>query len=133
MTTLNFTLEQLLKLSIEEIFEKLDLNLSLNREMQNMGLVSGDHLTLAGLLLFGDSPQSFRPVLNMQCASFLGNDIKGLLLRSILAAIYGHYQLRIRNMKFQRINLEQKVMERTGELNEANKKLQKPDRVKNDS
>ncbi|UCH97889.1 MAG: hypothetical protein JSV88_13825, partial [Candidatus Aminicenantes bacterium] len=31
LTTLNFTLEQLLKLSIEEIFKKLDLNLSLNR------------------------------------------------------------------------------------------------------
>jgi hypothetical protein len=76
-TVKKIPLEQLLKLSVEEIFKKLDLNLSLNRVLQNMGLASGDHLTLAGLLLFADTPQSFRPVLNIQCASFLGNDISG--------------------------------------------------------
>ena len=81
LTTINFPLEQLLKLSIEEIFKKLDLNLSLNRVLQNMGLASSDHFTLAGLLMFADAPQSFRPVFNMQCASFLGNDISGMEFR----------------------------------------------------
>jgi ATP-dependent DNA helicase RecG len=90
LTTLNFNLEQLLKLSMEEIFKKLDLNLSLNRVLQNMGLASGDHLTLAGLLMFADAPQSFRPVFNMQCASFLGNDISGTEFRD-KENIDGHF------------------------------------------
>lgn len=75
LTTLNFSMEQFLKLSIEDIFNKLDLNLSMQRVLQNMGLASGDHLTLAGLLLFGDAPQAFRPVFNIQCASFVGNEM----------------------------------------------------------
>jgi signal transduction histidine kinase/sugar lactone lactonase YvrE len=57
---------------------------------------------------------------------------QSMVLLVILATIYGLYRLRIRNMKVQQIKLEQKVLERTGELNEANKKLQELDRMKTD-
>ena len=80
-STKNFNFEQLLKLSVEEIFTTLDLNISLQKVLQNMGLARGEHLTLAGLLLFGETPQNYKPVLNMQCAAFVGNDISGTEFR----------------------------------------------------
>jgi ATP-dependent DNA helicase RecG len=81
LTAQHLNLEQLLKMSVEEIFEKLDLNLSLHQMLQNMGLAAGDHLTLAGLLLFAEDPQKYRPIFNLQCASFVGNDISGTAFR----------------------------------------------------
>ncbi len=77
LNTDNFSFEQLKKLSLPEIFKKLDVNLSLQQVLQNMGLAEGDCLTLAGLLLFGISPQQYKPIFNLQCASFWGNDIGG--------------------------------------------------------
>lgn len=78
---LNINLVQLLKLSIDEILEKLDLNLPVDRILKNMGLAANGSLTLAGLLLFGQSPQTFRPVFNIQCASFIGDDMSGTEFR----------------------------------------------------
>ncbi len=90
LTGKSFNLEQLLKLSVEKIFETLDLNLSMKKVLQNMGLAAGEHLTLAGLLLFGELPQRYRPVLNLQCASFVGNEISGTEFRD-KENIDGHF------------------------------------------
>ncbi|MCP5103204.1 MAG: hypothetical protein GY950_07495 [bacterium] len=90
LTTLNFSLEHLLKLSVEDIFKKLGLKLPLPQLLRNMGLAEGGHLTLAGLLLFGDSPQSYKPMFNIQCASFLGNEVAGTQFRD-KENIDGHF------------------------------------------
>ncbi|MCU0286182.1 MAG: putative DNA binding domain-containing protein [Acidobacteria bacterium] len=81
LSTENFTLDRLLKLSIEEILSILELNLSLSQVLKNMRLAANDSLTLCGLLLFGNDPQKFKPVFNIQCASFVGNDISGTEFR----------------------------------------------------
>ena len=40
------------------------------------------HLTLAGLLFFGNEPQAFRPAFTIKAAMFIGNDIGGNNYRS---------------------------------------------------
>ena len=52
-----------------------DTGLTLNEILTNMGFMKEGHLTLAGLLLFGKNPQSFRPAFTVQCISFVGNSI----------------------------------------------------------
>ena len=65
------------KLSLQEVFDQLALNVPLPQLLRNMGLMHDDHLTLAGLLLFAKDPQGYRPMFNIQCASFLGDDVAG--------------------------------------------------------
>lgn len=55
-----------------------------------MGMAAGEHLTLAGLVLFGEAPQKYRPVLNLQCASLVGNEISGTEFRD-KENIDGHF------------------------------------------
>lgn len=90
LTTLNFSLEKLLKLPMEKVFETLELNLTQQNILHNMGLANESHLTLAGLLLFGDAPQAYKPVFNIQCASFVGNDMTGTEFRD-KENIEGHF------------------------------------------
>jgi len=45
-------------------------------------VMRNNHLTLAGLLFFGNEPQSFRPAFTIKAAMFLGNDIGGTTYRS---------------------------------------------------
>lgn len=52
-----------------------DLGQSLPRILNNMGFAKGDTLTLAGLLLFGENPQGYKPTFSVQCISFVGNTI----------------------------------------------------------
>lgn len=42
--------------------------------LQNMNLAKGDHLNLAGLLLFGKNPQKFKPQFIIQAVYFEGNE-----------------------------------------------------------
>ncbi|MCP4219040.1 MAG: hypothetical protein GY765_30680 [bacterium] len=90
MSLLNFTYERLQKSSLEEVFQALELNLPLRNVLQNMGLASGDHLTLAGLVLFANAPQSVKPMFNIQCASFVGNELSGTEFRD-KENIDGHF------------------------------------------
>ena len=48
---------------------------SLPQVLNNMGFAKNDKLTLAGLLLFGKKPQTFKPLFSIQCVAFIGNDI----------------------------------------------------------
>lgn len=50
---------------------------SLPQILNNMGFAKNDKLTLAGLLLFGKKPQTFKPLFSVQCIAFVGNDIAG--------------------------------------------------------
>ncbi len=49
--------------------------------LRNLGLVKGDELTLAGLLLFGERPQRFRPAFVVKAVSFVGNSAAGVKYR----------------------------------------------------
>lgn len=46
-------------------------------KMTNIGAMSGDSLTLAGLLFLGKNPQRFRPEFAVKAISFAGNDRSG--------------------------------------------------------
>jgi predicted HTH transcriptional regulator len=45
-------------------------------------VMRNSHLTLAGLLFFGNEPQTFRPAFTIKAAMFIGNDIGGNNYRS---------------------------------------------------
>ncbi|MEN6306113.1 MAG: RNA-binding domain-containing protein [Anaerohalosphaeraceae bacterium] len=49
--------------------------------LENLCLSKNGRLTLAGLLLFGKSPQLRRPALMVKAISFFGNEIEGTLYR----------------------------------------------------
>lgn len=53
------------------------LKLSLQQVLSNMSFASGENLTLAGLLLFGKTPQRFQPLFSVQCITYVGNEISG--------------------------------------------------------
>ncbi|MBI3195614.1 MAG: putative DNA binding domain-containing protein [Ignavibacteriae bacterium] len=57
------------------------LKQTLSQILNNMGFAKNDNLTLAGLLLFGKRPQSFKPLFSVQCIAFVGNYISGLEYR----------------------------------------------------
>ena len=45
--------------------------------LSNLGFASGSQLTLAGVMLFGKTPQRFLPLNVVKCVAFVGNDIAG--------------------------------------------------------
>ncbi len=54
-----------------------ETGLSLDRLLQNLNLFKNDHPNLAGLLLFGEFPQRFKPVFCIKGVAFFGNDMSG--------------------------------------------------------
>jgi ATP-dependent DNA helicase RecG len=59
--------------------EKQDINK--NKILENLFLVKNEHLTLAGLLLFGKNPQLRKPIFMVKAVSFVGNELSGTLYR----------------------------------------------------
>jgi ATP-dependent DNA helicase RecG len=55
--------------------------LPLDALLQNLGLSKQGQLTLAGLLLFGRSPENFRSDLQVKAVAFVGNDLAGITYR----------------------------------------------------
>lgn len=47
------------------------------KRMQDIGAISGDSLTLAGLMFFGSDPQRFRSQFCVKAVSFVGNERSG--------------------------------------------------------
>ena len=56
--------------------------LTLEEALNAKKVMRNNHLTLAGLLFFGNEPQNFRPVFTIRAAMFVGNDIGGSNYRS---------------------------------------------------
>ena len=56
--------------------------LSYEQALKAKRIVRNDHLTLAGLLFFGKSPQSIKPAFTIKAVSFFGNSIEGNQYRS---------------------------------------------------
>lgn len=68
---------------VEDFFQKEfkreinDFGLSYEQVLQNMNILKGKNLTLAGLLFFGRNPQQYKPAFGIKAVSFLGNEITG--------------------------------------------------------
>jgi len=56
-----------------EAFEML--NLPLTQFLKNLKLLTNEHLTLAGLLLYGNNPESLKPQYRIKATYFAGNKI----------------------------------------------------------
>jgi predicted HTH transcriptional regulator len=56
--------------------------LTLEEALRAKKVLRNNHLTLAGLLFFGNEPQAFRPAFTIKAAMFVGNDIGGNVYRS---------------------------------------------------
>jgi len=67
-----------------------ELKLTIDEILSNMGFMKDNQLTLAGLLLFGKNPQSFKPTFTVQCVSFVGNEISTTKYRDKEAPFTGN-------------------------------------------
>jgi len=76
-TTINDINEKLFRNFIQKKHEKSisDLGLPISELLSNMRMLKKGNLTLGGLLLFGENPQSFRPTFTVHCIAIKGNDI----------------------------------------------------------
>ncbi|MCP4214533.1 MAG: hypothetical protein GY765_07740 [bacterium] len=54
-----------------------DTGIPLDKLLRNLNLFKDGHLNLAGLLLFGEHPQRFKPIFMIKAVSFFGNDMAG--------------------------------------------------------
>jgi ATP-dependent DNA helicase RecG len=59
-----------------------ETGLPLEKLLQNLNLFKDGHLNLAGLLLFGEYPERFKPIFIIKGVSFFGNDIAGTEYRN---------------------------------------------------
>jgi ATP-dependent DNA helicase RecG len=59
-----------------------ETGLPLEKLLLNLNLFKDDHLNLAGLLLFGEYPERFKPIFIIKGVSFFGNDIAGTEYRN---------------------------------------------------
>jgi predicted HTH transcriptional regulator len=72
----NSKLKKFLKNDNIEILNKLNKNdLDLQTILENLELLKGTHLTLAGNLIFGENPQKYNPSFYVDCCYFDGNDV----------------------------------------------------------
>jgi ATP-dependent DNA helicase RecG len=53
------------------------MGIDLRQSLENMNLLKGDHLTLAGLLIFGKNRHKFKPLFSIQCVSVYANTLSG--------------------------------------------------------
>ena len=88
MIIFDSTIDQLNLDKFKKFFEKnygqsiQETGLPLEKLLQNLNLFKDGHLNLAGLLLFGEHPQQFKPMFLIKAVSFFGNDIAGTEYRN---------------------------------------------------
>ncbi len=77
----NTTINDIYKTAFDKFIEKKhngrnleQINISFPQYLLNMGVLKENQLSLAGLLLFGDNPQKFKPAFTVNCVAFKGND-----------------------------------------------------------
>ena len=68
------------KKEFEMSFE--EKGLTLEEALKAKKVMRNNHLTLAGLLFFGNEPQAFRPAFTIKAVMYVGNDIGGENYRS---------------------------------------------------
>lgn len=95
------------KLGIDEVLDKTGAHASLAKVLKNMAFSDGNNLTLAGLLLFGKSPQLYKPMFTLQCVCYVGNDIAGTKFRDSEPPYEGNLKSLFENgMTFLKRNLK---------------------------
>ncbi len=67
-----------------------DMGIDLPKSLENLNLLSEGQLTLAGLLLFSDHRQQFRPQFTIQCVSVDADDITGNTFSDSEAPVEGN-------------------------------------------
>ncbi|MCP5053379.1 MAG: hypothetical protein GY940_39810 [bacterium] len=84
----NSTLDDLNLDKFKRFFKKIydrsikETGLPLEQLLQNLNLFREGKLNLAGLLLFGEYPERFKPAFMIKAASFFGNDMAGTEYRT---------------------------------------------------
>lgn len=58
-----------------------DQDIDIYQILENLYLTKGNHLTLAGLMLFGKHPQLRKPMFLVKAVSFVGNELSGTSYR----------------------------------------------------
>src|SRR5690625_460576 len=97
-------LNLLLEKKTGQFVEEIDIPLS--RQLQNLRFLSGENLTLAGLLLLSDHVQKYRPLFTVKCVSFLGTEISSSGFRDRPDPFQGHLRaLFDQSMAFLKRNL----------------------------
>jgi ATP-dependent DNA helicase RecG len=85
------------KLGMDEALHKIGANAPFDTVLKNMAFSDGTNLTLAGLLLFGKNPQQYKPLFNMQCVYYVGNNIAGTNFRDSLPPMEGNLKTLFEN------------------------------------
>ena len=74
----NLSVEQLHKMSAEEIAKAIGAGQTVENILKNIGLMLCDGtLTVAAVILMGEYPQRWLPVFTARCISFIGNSVGG--------------------------------------------------------
>ena len=74
----NLSVEELHKMSAEEVAKAIGAEQTVENILKNVGLILSDGtLTVAAVILMGEYPQRWLPVFTARCISYIGNSIGG--------------------------------------------------------
>ena len=74
----NLSVEELHKMSTEEVAKAIGAEQTVENILKNVGLILSDGtLTVAAVVLMGEYPQRWLPVFTARCISYIGNSIGG--------------------------------------------------------
>ena len=74
----NLSVEELHKMSAEEVAKAIGAEQTVENVLKNVGLILSDGtLTVAAVVLMGEYPQRWLPVFTARCISYIGNSIGG--------------------------------------------------------
>lgn len=74
----NLSVEELHKMSAEEVAKAIGAEQTVENILKNVGLILSDGtLTVAAVVLMGEHPQRWLPVFTARCISYIGNSIGG--------------------------------------------------------
>ena len=74
----NLSVEELHKMSAEEVAKAIGAEQTVENILKNVGLILSDGtLTVAAVVLMGEYPQRWLPVFTARCISYIGNSIGG--------------------------------------------------------
>ena len=74
----NLSLEELHKMSAEDVAKAIGAEQTVENILKNVGLILSDGtLTVAAVVLMGEYPQRWLPVFTARCISYIGNSIGG--------------------------------------------------------
>ena len=70
-----------------------ELHLAPEELLTNMAMMKEGRLTLGGLLLLGENPQKYKPMMTVHCVSFVGNNITSVQFRDKADPFVGNLKI----------------------------------------